>query len=107
MYGRLPPNLISYLAGTSPNAEVDRELQERDVMIGELKEVLQRSINRMKSYHDKGRREEEFKVGDWVYLKLWPYQQQLISQKALYKLGSRYYGPYQVIERIGEVAYRI
>lgn len=62
----------------SLDAEVDRELYERDIMIRELKDILGVFINRMKEYHDKGSREEEFHIGDWVYLKLRPYRQQSI-----------------------------
>ncbi|CAA0810083.1 Unknown protein [Striga hermonthica] len=93
--------------GKSPNDEVDRELMERDLMIRELKGNLYGSINRMKEYYDRGRREERFEPGDWVYLKLRPYRQHTISQKALFRLGSRFYGPYKILERVGEVAYRL
>lgn len=44
VYGRSPPHLESYPLGNSPNAKVDRELYERDLMIHELKETLQGSI---------------------------------------------------------------
>lgn len=103
----MPPQLTSYPAGESPNAKVDSELLENDLMLKELKEILGTSINLMKEQHDRKRREEEFQVGDWVYLKLRPYRQQSISQKALYKLGSRYYGPFQVTEHIGAIAYQL
>lgn len=53
VYGRQPPNLVSYPEGDSPNAEVDRELVERDIMLKELKETLGVSIGRMKEYHDR------------------------------------------------------
>lgn len=107
VYGRVLLYLMSYPMGESPNEEVDRELYERDLMLHELKQNLGVSISRMKEQSDKGQREENFQVGEWVYLKLWPYRQQSISQKALYKLGSRYYGPFQVLEKIGEVAYKV
>ncbi|GER25294.1 ty3-gypsy retrotransposon protein [Striga asiatica] len=107
VYGRVAPTLVSYPLGKSSNDKVDRELIELDLMIQELKSNLYRSINRMKEYYDKGRRKERFKPGDWVYLKLRPYRQQTISQKALFKLGSRFYGPYKIIERVGEVAYQL
>lgn len=76
-------------------------------MLRELKEGLGKSVNRMKGQYDKHRREEEFQPGDWVYLKLRPYRQQTISQKAIYKLGSRFYGPFQIEQRIGTVAYKL
>lgn len=73
----------------------------------ELKENLRGSISRMKEYCDGKRREETFKEGDMVYLKLCPHPQQSVSLKALYKLGSRYYGPFRAVARIGEVVYRL
>lgn len=76
-------------------------------MLKELKETFQQSIQQMKVYHDAKRREEVFKVGDWAYLKLRPYRQNTLSQKAFSKLGTRYYGPFQVIARVGEVAYKL
>lgn len=42
-----------------------------------------------------------------MYLKLRPHHQQTISQKALYKIGSRYYGSFKVEKQIGEVAYKL
>lgn len=57
LYGRKGPVLVSYPVGTSPNDEVDHELQERDELIKELKDNLDQANNRMKSYYDKGRRE--------------------------------------------------
>lgn len=61
----------------------------------------------MKEYHDKQRREEVFEIGDWVYLRLRPYQQHTHSQKALYRLGCRFYGLFQIMARVGEVAYKL
>lgn len=105
IYERRPPQLKSYPSEGSPNAEVDRELFERDILLRELKHTLEISINRMKEQHDKGRREEVFQARDWVYLKLQPHRQHSVSKKTLCKLGSRFYEPFQVIEKVGEVAY--
>lgn len=86
---------------------MDKELFERDLKIRELKEILGTSISNMKRYYNHGHREEQFDVGDWVYLKLRPYRQHSISKKALYKLGGRFYGPFHILEEIGEVAYKL
>ena len=40
-----------------------------------------------------------------VYLKLHPYRQTIISQKRTHKLSPKYYGPFEVGEKVREVAY--
>ena len=42
-----------------------------------------------------------------VYLRLRAYQQSTLKQKGAEKLKPRFYGPYRVIYRIGEVAYEL
>ena len=50
--------------------EVNQSLINRDQLLKELKGNLQRANNRMKQFANAKRREEQFLVGDWVYLKL-------------------------------------
>ncbi|XP_052209180.1 uncharacterized protein LOC127812701 [Diospyros lotus] len=60
--------------------------------------------SRQKSYADHRRRDLEFQPGDKVYLKVIP--SQVISQgKRKGKLSPRYIGPYEILERVGVVAY--
>jgi hypothetical protein len=61
----------------------------------------------MKHQADKGRTERTFAVGDSVFLKLQPYIQSSVAPRAHHKLLFKYYGPYTVLERVGEVAYRL
>ena len=42
-----------------------------------------------------------------VYLRLQPYRQSSLKQKGAEKLKPRFYGPYRVIRRIGQVAYEL
>lgn len=107
LYGRPPPNLIHYNKDRLLNAEVDTELSNRDELLRELKRNLEKANNRAKMYYDRGHREEHFEVADWVFLKIPPHKQKSVTQKALFKLGSRFYGPYKVLQLIGEVAYRL
>lgn len=50
--------------------------------------------------------EVQFEVGDFVYLKLQPYQQVSGFRHSL-KLSARFYGPYEILEKIGPVVYRL
>ena len=61
----------------------------------------------MKFFADKHRIERSFQVGDWVFLRLQPYKQKSITSKGKWKLSPRFYGPFQVLQRVGEVAYRL
>ena len=59
----------------------------------------------MKFHADKHRSERSFSVGDWVYLRLQPYRS--ISHKTFNKLSPRFYGPFQVLQKIGAVTYKL
>jgi hypothetical protein len=61
----------------------------------------------MKHQADKNRTERSFAVGDFVYLKLRPYVQSSLAPRSHHKLLFKYYGPYEVLERVGLVAYRL
>ena len=61
----------------------------------------------MKAYADKKRTERVFEVGPEVFLKLQPYVQSSVVHRANHKLAFKFYGPYKILERIGEVAYRL
>ncbi|OIT26263.1 putative mitochondrial protein [Nicotiana attenuata] len=45
--------------------------------------------------------------GDWIYLKLRPCRQSSVAIRKSLKLSSKFYGPYQVIKRIGSAAYEL
>ena len=61
----------------------------------------------MKKMADTKRSELKFKVGDEVYLKLRPCRQCSLARKRCEKLAPKFYGPYKIVEEIGEVAYRL
>jgi hypothetical protein len=107
VYGRAPPSLKDYLTGTSPIATLDDFLSTRTHLIDQLKSHLHKAQLRMKNLADKHRTDVEFKEGDWVFMKLQPYRQSTLAHRKSNKLARRFYGPFQILARVGCVAYRL
>ncbi|GKD10530.1 putative reverse transcriptase domain-containing protein, partial [Tanacetum coccineum] len=71
-----------------------------------IKEKLKVARDRQKSYADNRRKPLEFEVVDRVMLKVSPWKGVVRFGKKG-KLASRYVGPFEILERIGLVAYRL
>jgi hypothetical protein len=61
----------------------------------------------MKAQADKHRSDRQFAVGDWVFLKVQPYVQNSVADRASHKLAFRFFCPFQVEARVGEVSYKL
>ena len=107
LFGYPPPKLLDYIPGTTKVDSVDVQLRTRQQLLGLLKQNFVAAQERMKVNADKHRTEREFALGDWIYLKLLPYKQKSMKQKHLGKLAPRYFGPFQVLHRVGKVSYRL
>ena len=62
--------------------------------------------SRQKAYADKRRRPFEFIVGDKVFLKIFPIKGVTRTEKRR-KLNSLYVGPFEILDKIGPIAYRL
>ena len=62
--------------------------------------------SRQKSYHDRRRKDLEFEVGDHVFLRVTPGTGVGRALKSR-KLTPRFIGPFDIIQRVGPVAYHV
>ena len=71
-----------------------------------IRDRLKTTQSLQKSYADVRRRELEFHVNDWVFLKVSPMKGVMRFGKKG-KLSLRYIGPYKILKRVGKVAYEL
>jgi hypothetical protein len=81
-------------------------LKEMEQQVIQIKQNLKTAQDRQKSYADRKRTHREFKTGDHVYLRIRPRKSSL-RIGAWAKLAPRYCGPFEIIDRVGPVAYRL
>ena len=107
LYGRTPPTIPYYTITSSSIQVVDDILTQHDQLLRTLKRNLQEAQQRMTCKANAHRQDFEFSIGDLVLLRLHPYRQSTIAARHSHKLSKRFYGPFSVIARIGQVAYRL
>ncbi|GJW86965.1 ty3-gypsy retrotransposon protein [Tanacetum coccineum] len=107
VYRRVPPSIIPYTVRSSRIAAVEELLVECDALLRQLKHNLIVAKHRMEMQANRRCRDVEFNVGDRVLVKLQPYRQVSLAKWQSNKLAKRFYGPFDVIERVGKVAYRL
>ena len=66
-----------------------------------LSETSGRFMKLSPYFANKNKTERTLEVGDYVFLKLQPYRQQSLAIMRSLKLATKYYGPFEVLERIG------
>ena len=107
MYGYTPRYFGVSESDTIAPVEMQEWLQSRQAITETARQHPLRAQHRMKNQADKHRSDRTFAVGDQVFLKMQPYAQLSLYSRANHKLAFKFYGPFQVLERIGDRAYKL
>lgn len=103
-----PPPLLQQIPAPAPTDENQVTFEaEKQNMLDLLQQNLQKAHNRMKKFPDGKRTKGTFVVGDMVYLKMKPYRVTALGTPQARKLTSKWYGPFRVTKRVGEVSYEL
>ncbi|GJT62544.1 putative reverse transcriptase domain-containing protein [Tanacetum coccineum] len=106
LYGRKCRSLVLW-AEIGDSGLIGLELvQETTDKVVVIRDRLKAARDHQKSYADNRRKPLEFQVGDHVMLKVSPWKGVVRFGKKG-KLAPRFVGPFEILERIGPVAYRL
>ncbi|GJT60952.1 reverse transcriptase domain-containing protein [Tanacetum coccineum] len=106
LYGRKCRSLIMW-AEVGEGELIRPELvQETTEKISQIKDRFKAARDHQKSYVDKRRKSLEFSVGDYVLLKVSPWKG-VVRFRKKGKLAPRFVGPFEIIEKVGPVAYQL
>ncbi|XP_074342628.1 uncharacterized protein LOC141680249 [Apium graveolens] len=99
--------LVEFAYNNSWHASIGLELVRiTNEKVEKVKESLKETRSRQKSYADQYRKFGGFELGDHVLLKVSPCKGvKRFGMKG--KLSPRYVGPFDVMEKLGEVSYRV
>ena len=81
-------------------------IQEKEEKVKMIRERLKVAADRQKSYTDLKRKDIQYEIGEKVFLKLSPWKKVMRFWKKG-KLSPRFIGLYEVIEKVGPVAFRL
>jgi hypothetical protein len=106
IYGRKCNTLVSWDNPVDKAVVGPEFLKEMEKQMLKIKQNLKVARDRKKSYADKKRIHREFKVGNQVFPKVKSKRISLKLGKCT-NLAARFCGPFEILERIGSVAYML
>ncbi|KAK8506888.1 hypothetical protein V6N12_046249 [Hibiscus sabdariffa] len=81
-------------------------IQDTEKQVHIIHDRLKQAFDRHEAYADSKRRDIRYEVGNKIFLKVSPWKKSLeVGKKG--KLSPRYIGPFEVLEKVGHVAYRL
>ncbi|XP_054783927.1 uncharacterized protein LOC129290886 [Prosopis cineraria] len=107
VYGRDSPAFLKLSGEPSAIEDVNEQIQAWNQIISLLRDNLAKAQSKMKEQANKHRRDVQFNVGDFVYVKLRPYRLKMLAKRVNEKLSPRFYGPFKVLAKVGNVAYKL
>eukprot|EP00253_Pinus_taeda_P017231 PITA_17231 len=81
-------------------------LKEMEDMVKRVRVNLKAAQDRQKKFVDRKRRFKEFQVGDHVYIRIQA-KRSTLQWSGCAKLAPRYCGPFEILARVGPVAYQL
>ncbi|KAL0534776.1 hypothetical protein IC582_029069 [Cucumis melo] len=106
LYGKCCRSLVCWGEVCEQRLMGPELVQSTNEAIQKIRSRMHTAQSRQKSYADVRRKDLEFEVGDKVFLKVAPMRGVLRFERRG-KLSPRFVGPFEILERIGPVAYRL
>jgi len=107
VYGHDPPSIRSYEPGDTRVAAVAKTMAEREEFLADIRLRLEQAQVTQKLHYDKVHCHVTYHVGDWALLRLRQRAASSLPQAVSGKLKPRFFGPYQIVELINDVAVRL
>ena len=106
LYGRRCRTLLCWTELSEKKVIGPDFIQETKEKVKMIRERLKVATDRHKSYADMKRKYIRYEVDEKVFLKVSPWKKVMRFGKKV-KLSPRFIGPYEVIEKVAPVAYRL
>ena len=106
LYGRQCHTPINWISPETNLLLGPEMLAEMEAEVKIIRQNLKAAQDRKKIYVDKKRSYREFVVGDHVYVRIKP-KRSILRWNSCAKLAPWYCGTFQILERVGPVAYRL
>ena len=106
LYGRKCRTSLCWMALSERKVIGPNLIRETEEKVKMIIERLKVATDRQKSYADMKRKDIRYEIGENVFLKVSPWKKVMRFGKKG-KLSPRFIGPYEMIEKVGPVAYRL